>query len=76
MNQKRAITDAELFDFAEGRGARAELEARLKEDSALRTRFRRLMERAQQLQALRKLLPAEPLPQDWLDLLSGKGKAG
>jgi anti-sigma factor RsiW len=77
MTDGRIITDADLFDYLEGRSSaerRACLSARLRSDSGLRAKLARIRERAQQLRALRQLIPAGTIPQDWLDLLASAGR--
>lgn len=77
MKDKRVISDAELFDYVEGRspaGRRECVAARLREDSGLRAQCARLRDHAQQLRNLRELIPTVAIPEEWLEILAGKGR--
>jgi anti-sigma factor RsiW len=72
MKDRRAITDADLQDYIEGRldaAARAKVEARLKSDPHLGEEVERLRRQAMKLQEIGKTLLNEPIPQEMLDLI-------
>jgi anti-sigma factor RsiW len=72
MKDRRAITDADLQDYIEGRldaAARAKVESRLKSDPRLAEEVERLRRQALKLQEIGKALLDEPIPKEMLDLI-------
>lgn len=70
------ITEADLFDYVEGRLSpddRGEVARRLAEEPALAERCDRVRRQTLGVRALRAVLPVESVPQEWLDLLN-RGK--
>ena len=73
MKNRRAITDADLQDYIEGRldvPLRKKVEDLLAEDAHLAEEVDRLRRQAVKLQELGKSVLAEPIPQEMLDLIA------
>lgn len=72
MKDRRAITDADLQDYIEGRldGAqRAKVEARLTTDAHLAEEVERLRRQALKLQEIGKTMLEDPIPKEMLELI-------
>ena len=72
MKNRRAITDADLQDYIEGRldsGARRKVEELLAKDAHLAEEVARLRRQAVKLQEFGKNVLSEPIPQEMLDLI-------
>ena len=72
MKNRRAITDADLQDYIEGRleaGARLKVEEVLAQDARLADEVERLRRQAVKLQEFGKNVLDEPTPQEMLDLI-------
>jgi anti-sigma factor RsiW len=72
MKDRRAITDADLQDYIEGRldaSQRAKVEARLSGDPRLAEEVERLRRQAVKLQEIGKTMLTEPIPKEMLDLI-------
>ena len=77
MARLETITDADLFDFVEGRLSpddRATVAKRLTKEPALAERCGRVRAQALNVRLLRAVLPVEAVPDDWLRLLSAQDK--
>jgi anti-sigma factor RsiW len=77
MKDRRAITDADLQDYIEGRldpKQRAQVEARLAADPDLAKEVSRLKQQAVKLQELGQTMLDEPVPQEMLDLIEKFGR--
>lgn len=72
MKNRRAITDADLQDYIEGRldpAARRKVEDLLAKDAHLSDEVDRLRRQAVKLQEFGKTVLEEPIPQEMLDLI-------
>jgi hypothetical protein len=72
MKDRRAITDADLQDYIEGRldsSQRAKVEARLASDPGLAEEVERLRRQAVRLQEIGKTMLNEPIPREMLELI-------
>ena len=72
MKDRRAITDADLQDYIEGRldpAQRAKVEARLATDARLAEEVERLRRQALKLQEIGKTLLEDPIPKEMLELI-------
>lgn len=72
MKDRRAITDADLQDYIEGRldpALRAKVENRLANDPRLAEEVARLRRQAVRLQEIGKTMLDEPIPKEMLDLI-------
>jgi len=72
MNNRRAITDADLQDYIEGRldpAAREKVEDLLANDARLADEVDRLRRQAVKLQEFGKAVLEEPIPQEMLELI-------
>lgn len=72
MKNRRAITDADLQDYIEGRldpAARRKVEDLLAKDARLSDEVDRLRRQAVKLQEFGKTVLEEPIPQEMLDLI-------
>jgi anti-sigma factor RsiW len=72
MKNRRAITDADLQDYIEGRLApaqRRKVEDLLARDTRLADEVERLRRQAVKLQEFGKNVLSEPVPQEMLDLI-------
>jgi anti-sigma factor RsiW len=73
MKNRRAITDADLQDYIEGRldaPSRKKVEDLLAQDAHLAEEVDRLRRQAVKLQEFGKSVLAEPIPQEMLDLIA------
>ena len=73
MKSRRAITDADLQDYIEGRldePARRKVEEMLARDSRLAEEVERLQRQAKKLQDFGRGVLDEPIPQEMLDLIN------
>jgi anti-sigma factor RsiW len=72
MKNRRAITDADLQDYIEGRldpALRRRVEEMLAKDARLADEVERLRRQAVKLQEFGKNVLSEPVPQEMLDLI-------
>jgi len=72
MKDRRAITDADLQDYIEGRldpAQRAKVEARLATDARLAEEVERLRRQALKLQEIGKTMLEDPIPKEMLELI-------
>ena len=72
MKDRRAITDADLQDYIEGRldeSQRAKVEARLAGEPRLAEEVERLRRQALKLQEIGRTMLTEPIPKEMLDLI-------
>lgn len=72
MKDRRAITDAVLQDYIEGRldpALRAKVENRLANDPRLAEEVERLRRQAVKLQAIGRTMLDEPIPREMRDLI-------
>jgi anti-sigma factor RsiW len=72
MKNRRAITDADLQDYIEGRldpAARRRVDDMLAQDPRLAEEVARLRRQALRLQELGRSILNEPIPQEMLDLI-------
>jgi len=72
MKDRRAITDADLQDYIEGRldpAQRAKVEARLATDARLAEEVERLRRQALKLQEIGKTMLEDPIPEEMLELI-------
>ncbi len=72
MKNRRAITDADLQDYIEGRlddSARKRVEDMLAKDPRLAEEVERLRRQAMKLQEFGKQVLDEPIPPEMLDLI-------
>lgn len=72
MKDRRAITDADLQDYIEGRldsAQRAKVEARLATDVLLAEEVERLRRQALKLQEIGRTMLEDPIPQEMLELI-------
>jgi anti-sigma factor RsiW len=73
MKNRRAITDADLQDYIEGRldsQSRRKVEDMLAKDTHLAEEVDRLRRQAVKLQEFGKSVLGEPIPQEMLDLIA------
>lgn len=76
MRNRRAITDADLQDYIEGRldaSARKKVEDLLAEDAHLAEEVERLRRQAMKLQEFGKKVLEEPIPPEMLELIKKFG---
>ena len=72
MKDRRAITDADLQDYIEGRldaEERAKVEARLATDALLAEEVERLRRQALKLQEIGRTMLEDPIPAEMLELI-------
>lgn len=72
MKDRRAITDADLQDYIEGRldpAQRAKVEARLATDANLAEEVERLRRQALKLQEIGRTMLEDPIPKEMLELI-------
>jgi anti-sigma factor RsiW len=72
MKNRRAITDADLQDYIEGRldpASRKKVDDMLARDTRLAEEVARLRRQALKLQELGRTVLDEPIPQEMLDLI-------
>jgi len=77
MKNRRAITDADLQDYIEGRldpGLRKKVQDLLAKDARLADEVARLRRQAVKLQEFGKTVLTEPIPQEMLDLIEKFGR--
>lgn len=78
MNDRRALSDADLQDYIEGRldsAQRARVEARLAADPQLAQEVERLRRQAMKLQEMGKAMLDEAVPREMLDLIEKFGRS-
>ena len=77
MKNRRAISDADLQDYIEGRldpAARKKVENLLAKDARLADEVERLRRQAVKLQDVGKRILDEPIPKEMLDLIEKFGR--
>jgi anti-sigma factor RsiW len=77
MKNRRAISDADLQDYIEGRldsAARKKVEDLLAKDAHLADEVERLRRQAVKLQDFGKRILDEPIPREMLDLIEKFGR--
>ncbi|MCW5770847.1 MAG: hypothetical protein KIT16_04365 [Rhodospirillaceae bacterium] len=77
MTDRRAITDADLQDYIEGRlesSQRGRVEARLAADPKLAEEVARLRRQAVKLQEMGRTMLDESVPKEMLDLIEKFGR--